>query len=196
MLLVPRSTTLVTAPVRRSRWKRRLSWWRWRNTSDARRRVASWPTRSNTALRRLSNSTPYRAARRHSRRPAPRRARRRRASRPPSGRSRPAARTARHRPERASSRRTSSIAMTIRARRPGESLRAIDRAGNAAACRASGARARKTVSVEASVRYLGRPAPRCNALARNARRASFNVTEGTRRWTRFSIVLAIMGCRR
>ena len=32
MLLVPRSTTLVTAPVRRSRWKRSDSWWRWRNT--------------------------------------------------------------------------------------------------------------------------------------------------------------------
>ena len=63
MLLVPRSTTLVTAPVRRDRWKSRLSAWRWRNTCALRRRVASCPTRSNTALRRLSNRVvPNRAA--------------------------------------------------------------------------------------------------------------------------------------
>ena len=50
MLLVPRSTILVSAPVRRSRWKRSDRAWMWRNTFSASRRAASWPTRSKIAF--------------------------------------------------------------------------------------------------------------------------------------------------
>ena len=58
MLLVPRSTILVSEPVRRSRWKRSDRSWTWRKTWPASRRAASCPTFSNKALRRLSDSTP------------------------------------------------------------------------------------------------------------------------------------------
>ncbi len=44
MLLVPRSMILVSAPVRRSRWKRSDRLWRCTNTCTARRRAASCPT--------------------------------------------------------------------------------------------------------------------------------------------------------
>src|SRR6476469_2102866 len=62
MLLVPRSTILVTAPVRRSRWKRSDRSWRWRKVVSASRRSASWPTRSKIAFLRLSSKTPPKRA--------------------------------------------------------------------------------------------------------------------------------------
>ena len=45
-------------PVRRDSWKRSESWCSRANTSSASARAASCPTRSNTMLRRLSNTTP------------------------------------------------------------------------------------------------------------------------------------------
>ena len=62
MLLVPRSTILVSDPVRRSRWKRSDSEWTWRNTRAAKVKAARWPTFSNKALRKLSASTPPKRA--------------------------------------------------------------------------------------------------------------------------------------
>src|SRR5258708_6106595 len=62
MLFVPRSTILVSDPVRRSRWKRSDKSWTWRNTWAASRRAASCPTFSKMALRKLSKSTPPRTA--------------------------------------------------------------------------------------------------------------------------------------
>ena len=53
MLLVPRSTTLVSAPVRRSRWKRSDRSWMWRNTLPASRRAASWPTLSKNGIAQI-----------------------------------------------------------------------------------------------------------------------------------------------
>ena len=62
MLFVPRSTILVSDPVRRSRWKRSERSWMWRKTLPASRRAASCPTFSKIALRRLSERTPAKRA--------------------------------------------------------------------------------------------------------------------------------------
>jgi hypothetical protein len=62
MLLVPRSTTRVSDPVRRSRWNRSDSLWMCANTSCDSCRAAICPTRSKMALRTLSNRTPEKRA--------------------------------------------------------------------------------------------------------------------------------------
>ena len=51
MPLVPRSIARLMAPVRRSRWKRRLRPWRWRKVRTPAWRIARWATLAKTPSR-------------------------------------------------------------------------------------------------------------------------------------------------